>query len=44
MDEDSIALAIMKLVETEKCVIEGAGAVGLAAILSGQLDALTGKK
>lgn len=42
--EDWIALAILKFVEVEKCVIEGAGAVGLAAFLSGQLDEFRGKR
>ena len=45
MDEDSIALSILRLVEIEKNVIEGAGACGLAACLSGKLTPqLTGKK
>jgi threonine dehydratase len=43
VSEDLIALAILKLVEIEKCVVEGAGAIGLAAILSGSLDELRGK-
>nr|CAD7433226.1 unnamed protein product [Timema monikensis] len=42
--EDSIALAILTLVEKEKSVVEGAGAVSMAAILSGQLDLLKGKR
>nr|CAD7197270.1 unnamed protein product [Timema douglasi] len=42
--EDSIALAILALVEKEKSVVEGAGAVSMAAILSGQLDLLKGKR
>ena len=45
VSEDDIALAILRLVEIEKSVVEGAGATGLAACLSGQLDSkLTGKK
>ena len=45
VNEDSIALAILRLVEIEKNVIEGAGASGLAACLSGKLDRLLkGKK
>ncbi len=45
VDEDYIALAILRLVEIEKAVVEGAGATGLAACLSGQLDdTLKGKK
>ena len=42
--EDFIAVAILRLVEVEKSVVEGAGAAGLAAVLSGQLPELTGKK
>ena len=42
--ERDIAVAILRLVEIEKSVVEGAGASGLAACLSGQLDHLRGKK
>lgn len=42
--EEWIALSILHLVETEKCVVEGAGAAGLAAILAGHLPELKGKK
>ncbi|XP_041475589.1 L-threonine dehydratase catabolic TdcB-like [Lytechinus variegatus] len=42
--EDTIALAILRLIEVEKAVVEGAGATGLAAILSGQLPELAGKR
>jgi threonine dehydratase len=42
--EEWIALAILRLVELEKCVVEGAGAAGLAAILSGHMDEFKGKK
>lgn len=42
--EDSIALAILRLIEVEKAVVEGAGATGLAAILSGHLPELAGKR
>lgn len=42
--EEWIALAILRLVEQEKCVVEGAGASGLAAILAGNLDEFKGKK
>ena len=45
VSEDFIALAILRLVEIEKSVIEGAGASGLAACLSGKLSPLlSGKK
>lgn len=37
-------MAILRLLEMEKCVVEGAGASGLAAILSGQCDELVGKR
>jgi threonine dehydratase len=43
VDEASIALAILRLVELEKSVVEGAGAAPLAAFLGGRLDALRGK-
>lgn len=39
-----IALAILRFIENEKCVVEGAGACGLAAIMSGQLDEFKGKR
>ncbi|XP_055678510.1 L-threonine ammonia-lyase [Lutzomyia longipalpis] len=42
--EEWIALAILRLVEQEKCVVEGAGAAGLAAIFSGHLNEFKGKK
>lgn len=41
--EQDIALAIVRLMELEKAVVEGAGAVPLAACLSGQLPELRGK-
>ena len=41
--ESDIAIAILRLVEMEKIVVEGAGATGLAACMSGQLDHLKGK-
>jgi len=44
VEEDWIAIAILRLIEREKMVVEGAGAVGIAAVLSGQLDHLRGKK
>ncbi|XP_067617595.1 L-threonine ammonia-lyase [Eurosta solidaginis] len=42
--EEWIALAILRLVEEEKCVVEGAGASGFAAILAGHLNELKGKR
>ena len=44
VSEGEIALAIVRLMELEKSVVEGAGAASLAAILSGQLADLAGKK
>jgi threonine dehydratase len=41
--EEAIALAILRLIELEKSVVEGAGAAPLAALLSGQLPDLRGK-
>ena len=42
--EAYIGLAVLRLVEEEKCVVEGAGATGLAAALAGKLDHLKGKR
>lgn len=42
--EDMLALAILRLAELEKSVVEGAGAASLAALLSGQLADLAGKR
>ena len=42
--EEQIALAILRLVELEKSVVEGAAATPLAACLSGQLPELSGKR
>jgi threonine dehydratase len=42
--EEQIALAILRIVELEKGVVEGAGATPLAACLSGQLSELSGKR
>jgi len=42
--EDQIALAILRLVELEKGVVEGAAASSLAALLSGKLPELRGKR
>lgn len=44
VDEASIALAILRLVELEKGVVEGAGATPLAALLAGKLPELAGKR
>jgi threonine dehydratase len=44
VSEHLIALAVLRLLELEKAVVEGAGAAGLAALLSGALDELRGRK
>ena len=44
VDEANIALAILRLIELEKSVVEGAGATPLAAFLAGKLDGLKGKR
>jgi threonine dehydratase len=44
VSEELIALSILRLIELEKSVIEGAGAAPLAALLSGQLPELKGKR
>jgi len=42
--ERAIALAVLRLVELEKAVVEGAGAAPLAACLAGVVPELAGKK
>ena len=42
--EEELALAMLRLAEMEKCVIEGAGAAGLAAFLAGALPDLRGRR
>jgi len=42
--EELIALAILRLIEMEKAVVEGAGAVGLAAVLGNLVPEFHGKK
>jgi len=44
VDEAHIALAILRLIELEKSVVEGGGAAPLAAFLAGKLDNLRGKQ
>ena len=44
VDENDIALAILRLAEVEKGVVEGAGASPLAAFLAGKLGSLAGKR
>lgn len=42
--EDAISLAILRMLELEKTVVEGAAAVPLAALLAGKLPRLAGKR
>ena len=42
VDEATIALAVLRLIELEKSVVEGAGATPLAGFLAGKLDDLKG--
>jgi len=42
--EESLALAMLRLAELEKCIIEGAGAAGLAALLGEGLPELAGRR
>lgn len=44
VSEEWIALAILRMIELEKTVVEGAAAVPLAAMMSGQLEKLRGRK
>merc|ERR1712055_944350 len=44
VSEAWIAIAILRLIEQEKAVVEGGGAMGLAALLAGMLPELKGKK
>ena len=43
VDEAAIALAVLRLIELEKSVVEGAGAAPLAGFLAGKLDNLKGR-
>ncbi|MFO1450398.1 MAG: threonine/serine dehydratase [Opitutaceae bacterium] len=42
--EDEIARAMLRLFEGQRAVVEGAGAAGLAAVLSGRCDLLAGRR
>jgi len=42
--EDELSLAMLRLVELEKSVVEGAGAAPLAALMSGKLPQTKGKR
>ncbi|EDO45070.1 predicted protein [Nematostella vectensis] len=42
--EEHIALAVLRLLEKERIIIEGSGAAGLAALIGGYLPELKGKR
>jgi threonine dehydratase len=44
VEEDAIALSILRLAELEKGVVEGAGAAPLAAFLAGKVPSLRGRR
>src|SRR6202046_2846044 len=44
VEEEALALAMLRPAELEKCVIEGAGAAGLAALLSERPPELQGRR
>ncbi len=44
VDDEEIASAILFLLEKQKLVVEGAGSVGVAALLHHKVDSLKGKK
>jgi threonine dehydratase len=44
VEEEALALAMLRLAELEKCVIEGAGAAGLAALMADSLPELQGRR
>jgi threonine dehydratase len=44
VDENALATAILRLIELDKRVVEGAGAAPLAAFLAGKLPELAGKR
>ena len=44
VDDEEIIHAVLLLLERCKLLVEGAGAVGVAALLSGRLDGLAGKR
>ena len=43
VDEDYIAISILRLIEVEKSVVEGAGATALAALIQGLCPELEGE-
>lgn len=42
--DDEIALAILTLIEQQKLIAEGAGAVSVAAVMNGKIPDISGKK
>jgi threonine dehydratase len=44
VDEEALALAVFRLMELEKCIVEGAAAAALAALLCQRFSQLKGKR
>ena len=44
ISENYIGIAVLRLMEYERAIVEGAGACGVAAILAGLLPELEGKR
>lgn len=44
VSEQDLCVAILRLIENEKIVVEGSGAIGVAALMSGKLNHLKGKR
>ena len=44
VSDEWIAISILRCIELEKAVVEGAGAAGVAAVLAGLCPDLKGKK
>jgi len=44
VDEEALSLAVLRLLELEKTVVEGAGAAALAAVLGGRCPELVGRR
>ena len=44
VSEESLAVAMLRLAELDKCIIEGAGAAGLAVLLDGRVPELRGRR
>ena len=44
VSEEELSLAVLRLIELEKSVVEGAGAAALAAVMAGKFPELAGKR